>query len=523
IASIKKEPATSAETLLYSIPEEQQDIATIDASGNLTANKMGKATVTVSSSGSGTSTTIEVNICNPITGVTITKTEANNTPTTISDKATIDVFQGEVLNLNFETQVSDPTQNSTDQLQFAVTTPAIATIGTPVVENNVVHLTVTASGTGSTPLTIKGTESNFTTTLTLRVKTALNSISIDEKDQKQTVSLGETKDLAKLVKSNPTNHNETLTWESNNTAVATVTEKGVVTALTPGTALITVYCHRTGKSAQITVTADNTITAATITPKVVGTKEKPFYPGASEAVSMSITKKKDAYPASDTGITWSSSNEQIVTVSGGSLTGATITAVKTGSANIIVKNASGKQLASIAVNVSQPTISLETTSVTLYTKIAKRKSYTIKPIINGNDKTVSYKVTKGSKYIKVNSKGKVTYKSKKKAGTGVITVTANGVSTTLSVTINKTIKKKLSVSNSAGELKKKTITVKKSVGTCSSRYTSSWTALKVTYKSSKKKVASIDSKGLIKLKKKGTTKITTTVDGYKMTYTLKVK
>lgn len=524
IASVKTEPANASETLSFTIPKDQQEIATIEeATDKITTKNIGKVTVTVTSNVSKTTTTIDVNVCNPITDVAITKTEATNTPTPVAKRATVDIFQGETLNLSFESSVLDSKLASTDKLQFATASPGVATAGTPTVVNNITSLTVTAVATGSTKLTITGTESNFTTDITIRVKTALNSISIDEKDQKQTVSLGETKDLAKLVKSNPTNHNETLTWESNNTAVATVTEKGVVTALTPGTALITVYCHRTGKSAQITVTADNTITAATITPKVVGTKEKPFYPGASEAVSMSITKKKDAYPASDTGITWSSSNEQIVTVSGGSLTGATITAVKTGSANIIVKNASGKQLASIAVNVSQPTISLETTSVTLYTKIAKRKSYTIKPIINGNDKTVSYKVTKGSKYIKVNSKGKVTYKSKKKAGTGVITVTANGVSTTLSVTINKTIKKKLSVSNSAGELKKKTIKVKKSVGTCSSRYTSSWTALKVTYKSSKKKVASIDSKGLIKLKKKGTTKITTTVDGYKMTYTLKVK
>ena len=523
IASIKKEPATSAETLLYSIPEEQQDIATIDASGNLTANKMGKATVTVSSSESATRTTIEVNVCNPIKGVTITKTEANNTPTTISDKATIDVFQGEVLNLNFETQISDPTQNSTDQLQFAVTTPAIATIGTPVVENNVVHLTVTASGTGSTPLTIKGTESNFTTTLTLRVKTALNSISVDETDKNKTVAIGDSLDLSKLVKSNPTNHNETLTWESNNTSVATVTERGVVTTVSPGTALITVYCHRTGKSAQFTITADNTIVSAKTTPTAIGSSDEPFYPGASKSVTLEITKKNESFPASDAGITWSSTNEDVATVSGGSLTGATITAVKAGRTNVVVKNASGKQLASIAITVATPTIKLETSNVTLYTKIAKRKSYTIKPIINGHDKTVTYKVTKGSKYVKVNSKGKVTYKNKKKIGAAIVTVTANGVSATLSVNIDKVTKKKLSVSNSAGQIKKKTITVKKSAGTCTSRYTASWNALKITYKSSKKKVASIDSKGLIKLKKKGTTKITTTVDGYKMTYTLKVK
>ena len=238
---------------------------------------------------------------------------------------------------------------------------------------------------------------------------------------------------------------------------------------------------------------------------------------------MEITKKNESFPASGAGITWNSTNEDVATVSGGSLTGATITAVKAGRTNVVVKNASGKQLASIAITVATPTIKLETSNVTLYTKIAKRKSYTIKPIINGHDKTVTYKVTKGSKYVKVNSKGKVTYKNKKRIGAAIVTVTANGVSATLSVNIDKVTKKKLSVSNSAGRIKKKTITVKKSAGTCTSRYTASWNALKITYKSSKKKVASIDSKGLIKLKKKGTTKITTTVDGYKMTYTLKVK
>jgi uncharacterized protein YjdB len=110
-----------------------------------------------------------------------------------------------------------------------------------------------------------------------------------------------------------------------------------------------------------------------------------------------------------------------------------------------------------------------------------------------------------TKVATVNSKGKVTAK---KAGTVKITVTNNGVSDTVKITVkNPTVK----AAKSTIKVKKSTtIKVTGAVG-------------KVTFKSSNKKIATVNSKGKVTAKKAGTVKITVKASNINKKVTIKVK
>ena len=112
------------------------------------------------------------------------------------------------------------------------------------------------------------------------------------------------------------------------------------------------------------------------------------------------------------------------------------------------------------------------------------------------------------KVATVNSKGVITGK---KAGKTVITVKVGKYTKKLTVTVKKPSFKLV---KSSAKLKKgKKTTIKVKVAPVS----------KVTYKTSNKKVATVNSKGVVTAKKKGTTKITVKCNGITRTFKVTVK
>lgn len=84
----------------------------------------------------------------------------------------------------------------------------------------------------------------------------VESIEIVEKD-KTSLEVGESTQYTAILKPDE-NINETVTWESSDTTVATITEDGLVTALTPGTATITVIAA-SGVKDSIVITVEGNI------------------------------------------------------------------------------------------------------------------------------------------------------------------------------------------------------------------------------------------------------------------------
>lgn len=120
-----------------------------------------------------------------------------------------------------------------------------------------------------------------------------------------------------------------ITWASNNTAVATVSTTGVVTAVAPGTASITATSEGRSGSAQVTVQAP--VATVAVAPATLT-----LLPGATGTLTATPQDAGGA-PLSGRSITWASSNTAVATVS----TTGVVTAVAPGQV-LITATSEGK-------------------------------------------------------------------------------------------------------------------------------------------------------------------------------------
>ena len=180
---------------------------------------------------------------------------------------------------------------------------------------------------------------------------------------------------------------------------------------------------------------------------------------------------------------WSSSNKKIATVN----SSGKITAKKAGTVTITAKVGGEKLTCKVTV---------ENPSMTTKVSLAKGKSSTL--AVKGTTQKVVWS-SSNKKVVTVSSAGKITAK---KTGTAAISAKVNGTTLKCKVTVtNPTLSsKKLSL------VKGKTATLKVS-GTKSS----------VTWKSSNKNIATVNSKGKITAKTAGVATITAKVDGTSLT------
>ena len=151
-------------------------------------------------------------------------------------------------------------------------------------------------------------------------------------------------------------------------------------------------------------------------------------------------------------------------------------------------------------------LTLDKSNITLYTKGST--TATLKAAVTGSSQTVTWKSSNTAVVEVLN--GKLTAK---KAGTAVITATANGISKTCTVTV-KAPALKLSKSKATLYINgNETITLKAGVTGASS---------KVTWKSANKKIAVVKN-GKVTAKKIGTVKIKATANGITKTCIITVK
>ena len=148
--------------------------------------------------------------------------------------------------------------------------------------------------------------------------------------------------------------NKSVTWSSSNTSVATVSTAGVVTAVSEGSATITVKTADGDKTATcaVTVTAAPPVTipvtGVTVAPPTLALKVG----GATSALTVDVTPTN----ATIKNVTWSSSNTSIATVS----TAGVVTAVSEGSATIYATSTDGSNKSGqCAVTVSASDVSNE--------------------------------------------------------------------------------------------------------------------------------------------------------------------
>src|SRR5438094_7059559 len=110
----------------------------------------------------------------------------------------------------------------------------------------------------------------------------------------------------------------TVTWSSSNTAVATVSNSGLVSGVTPGTATITATSEGKSGTSAITVTPVP-VASVEVTPATASVQ-----PGQTVQLTATL-KDANGNTLSGRAVTWSSSKTSVATVSGpGLVSGATI-------------------------------------------------------------------------------------------------------------------------------------------------------------------------------------------------------
>lgn len=280
-----------------------------------------------------------------------------------------------------------------------------------------------------------------------------------------------------------------VTWTSRDSKIATVDKNGKVLGLRPGSTVITARvgnitakCKVTVESPLIRITL--TKQKLTLTPKMTSKLKVNFYP------SDTTDSRK---------ITWSSSNKKIATVKNG-----IVTAVGTGKADIKAKV--GKKRSVVCkVTVKKPKVSLNKTSTVLYT--SGKKTMVLQADIRGASNKITWS-SSDSRIAKVDKKGKVTAVRK---GTAYITATANKVKKTCKIIVKEPY---ISLRHtSVGLKKKKTYAIK-------ARAVPNG---KITYKSSKPKVASVNRKGIVTGLRLGKADITVKCNGVKRVIKITVK
>lgn len=232
---------------------------------------------------------------------------------------------------------------------------------------------------------------------------------------------GESADLTATV--SPSNaDNQSVTWDSNDKSVATVSN-GKVTALKAGSTAITVKSVDGGFTASCAVTVvAKTVDVSSVT---LSKSELTLTVGDSETITATV-KPDDA---TDKTVSWSSSDPAVATVEGGK-----ITAVKEGEATITAK--AGDKTATCKVTVEKKVIAVESveldkTELELTEGGSATLVATVKPD-NATDKTVTW--SSSDPEVATVDGGVVTAV---KEGTATITAKAGDKTAACEVTVKK--------------------------------------------------------------------------------------
>lgn len=213
----------------------------------------------------------------------------------------------------------------------------------------------------------------------------------------------------------------TVTWSSATPTVASVAN-GVVTAISPGTAVITASSEQ--RAANITVTVvPIPVASVTLTPT-----QATIVVGATASLSAS-TRSANGTVLTGRTVTWSSSNATVATVANGVVTGiatgsATITAASEGRSATATVTVQPIPVASVALTPSTTTLSIGAT-VTLNAATRDANGATL------TGRTISWSTSNAA--VATVANGLVTAVS---PGSAVITATSESQSGTAQITVS---------------------------------------------------------------------------------------
>ena len=440
----------------------------VDANGVVTGNKIGSATITVTTEDGGKTATCEVTVKHKlIESITISESTLSLTLASAATQLTA---------------TYSPEDATSTELTWSVDKEDIATVSSTGV--------VTPVGEGTAIVTVANGSVKATCTVTVSaveitaVTLDLSTLTFTMGDDAQTLT-------ATVEPENATV--KTVTWSTDDKDVATVTN-GVVTPVGVGTCTITATAG--GKTA----TCEVTVNPKAVTGVTLDKETLEIAVGGSSVLKATVAPED----ATNKEIEWTSSENSVATVDGGIVTG-----VAAGTATITAKTKDGGFEATCAVTVKANTIAV--TGVTLSpsgTKtVALNETLTFTATVaptNATNKDVIW--TSSNPSVATIADGAVTLIA---PGETTITVTTvdGSFTGTCTVTVTNIMASQIIIDNAlsmyVGDEKQITL----EINPAGASQTATWS-------SSAQDVATVDASGKVTALKQGTARITaTTTDG----------
>ena len=259
--------------------------------------------------------------------------------------------------------------------------------------------------TGSTTITAKTNDGGFEASCTVNVINAVMGITIS--DNSIMLYPNKTKQLKASVTPADAD-NQSITWESSDDDVATVSTTGLVTSVAPGTATITAKSVDGEYTATCTVTVGKHVSSV-----ILSDTELTMAAGTTETLYATVMPLS----AFNKNVTWVSTNPKVATVD----EDGNVKALKAGTTTVIAYCEDGDVTASCVVTVTNSATGIEMSESEIYIarNSQKQLSATVIP-----DTAENKNITWESKYpniASVDSNGLVTAKM---AGTTIIIATS---------------------------------------------------------------------------------------------------
>ncbi len=424
------------------------------------ASAPGSATITVKTADGGHTATVQVTVKQKVGEISLS-----------AGKTTLKVGE------STKVTASISPENATDKgITF---TSSAATVATVDADGNVM-----ATGAGSATITATAKDGKgASSSITLKVEEMAAGVTLEPNSLN--LKENETAQLSASVQ--PTTASQSIRYSSNNDAVATVSNTGLVTAVKEGTAIITAAANDgSGKYATCTVKVGSTpvevpVTGITVNPSELLLEEK-------EAKELKATV--EPANATNKGVIFSSSNTNVAVVSNDGL----VTAVNNGTAIITVTSKENSSIiAKCSVKVGKPVMVTDVTVQPAELKLKTDGTYQLSVSVlpsNADERGVTFE-SSNTAVATVSASGLVTAKG---PGTATITATAkdgSGKKATCTVTVTQPVKgvtvSPASVVIQKGNVQKLTASV----------VPANATNQELVYKSSNETVAIVSKDGII--------------------------
>ncbi|GHV68219.1 hypothetical protein FACS1894199_15110 [Bacteroidia bacterium] len=260
-------------------------VAAVSTSGVVTAVAVGAATITATTTDGGFTANCAVTV-NP---VPVTSVSLNKTATTVYGIGNTESLTATVL----------PANAANKNVTWVSSNTAVAVVSTSGL--------VTAQAAGTAIVTATTEDGNYTATCTMTITIAVTGVTLN-KITDTIIGIDSTEQLiATVLPANATN--QTVTWSSSDTDIATVSTNGLVTTKALGTAIVTATTTDGSKRATCTITVTPIIAVMGVT----------LNKTTATIIGIDSTEQliASAQPtnATNKAVTWSSSDTSVATVS----------------------------------------------------------------------------------------------------------------------------------------------------------------------------------------------------------------